>query len=99
MYEVVRIQNQNLWTEEYGCRHIAMGKSRENYDRRKKEHYIKKDSDPVPVGGMVLSDDLYNESGKVLLIRAGERITRKNDRTAEKSGDRGRMCHDLRGNL
>ena len=50
MYEVVRIQNQNLWTEEYGCRHIAMGKSRENYDRRKKEHYIKKDSDPVPVG-------------------------------------------------
>ena len=27
--------------------------------------------------GMVLSDDLYNESGKVLLIRAGERITEK----------------------
>ena len=26
---------------------------------------------------MVLSDDLYNESGKVLLIRAGERITEK----------------------
>ncbi len=50
MYEVVRIQNQNLWTEEYGCRHIAMGKNRENYDRRKKEHYIKKGSDPVPVG-------------------------------------------------
>lgn len=25
-YEVVRIQNQSLWTEEYGCRHIVSGK-------------------------------------------------------------------------
>lgn len=41
VYEVVRLQNQNLWTEEYGCRHIAMRKSRENYDRRKKERRIK----------------------------------------------------------
>lgn len=23
VYEVVRLQNQNLWTEEYGCRHIG----------------------------------------------------------------------------
>ena len=27
--------------------------------------------------GMVLSDDLYNENGKVLFIKAGERITEK----------------------
>ncbi len=41
VYEVVRLQNQNLWTEEYGCRHVAAGKSREYYDRRKREHRLK----------------------------------------------------------
>lgn len=51
-----------------------MGKTMEEEKKVKK---LKK----VPIrylwDGMVLSDDLYNENGKVLFIKAGERITEK----------------------
>ncbi len=44
VYEVVRVQNQNLWTTEYGCRYIVARKSGKNYGRREESRQIKKNS-------------------------------------------------------
>lgn len=43
-YEVVRIQNQNLWTTEYGCRYIVGRKRGKDYGRREEGKKIKKGS-------------------------------------------------------
>lgn len=68
---------------------VILGRKRKRRDARMGEYKIER-LRKIPIrylwDGMVLSDDLYNGDGKVLLIRAGEVITTKTLERLEKLG-------------